>query len=187
MNNGLLNFASIFPLLWSTCRLMSAKKECFLFVLNLNPIITAVLRLKLWFSMVVGVCPFFTFSKFVSLSRYWQFIYHIIGVQSRAQLLILWSLKRQIMVLTASRLLSRTYCCALGRRGLRTRVETNMIIDCSQTKFLSIIRLSGPFLQFSVVPTFCLFFFSSEHLDFRPQKHDEEVDTGGHLVVEQLF
>ena len=33
------------------------------------------------------------FSQFLVLSRYWQILYHIIGIQNKAQLLILKSLR----------------------------------------------------------------------------------------------
>ena len=79
-------------------------RECFFFLLKSDPIVIAVLHLKLWFSLFdtirihifykfLGFCPIFTFSSFVTLSRYWKFIYQIIGVPNKAQLIILKSLK----------------------------------------------------------------------------------------------
>ena len=50
MKIGLLNFASIFLLIWSTCSLMSAIKECSFFLMISSLVFIAVLRLKLWCS-----------------------------------------------------------------------------------------------------------------------------------------
>ena len=47
IKNGLLNFASIFLLIWSVFGLVSAINECSFFLLNSNLVFNAVLRLKL--------------------------------------------------------------------------------------------------------------------------------------------
>ena len=67
MNNDLLNFASIFPWIWSTCSLVTAMKECFLFLLNSNFIFIAVLYLKLWFLALILIEITFYYFQVLSL------------------------------------------------------------------------------------------------------------------------
>ena len=81
MKNDLLNFASIFLLIWSTCSLESAIKESFSFLLYSNSIFIAGLR---FYALIYGFpalvmpdfttffvfryLPFFMSSRFVTLS-----------------------------------------------------------------------------------------------------------------------
>ena len=95
---------------------MSAKKDCFFFLLIYHLFSVAVLSLKLLFSgfdttrFQIFVCfdiyQFFTFSNFVTLSHYWRFSCHLISIQNKAQLNILKSWNIYIIVLTASTPLS---------------------------------------------------------------------------------
>ena len=77
VNNGLINFSSIFFLICSNSSLVSAKKDCFFFLLTEHSFSVAVLSLKFLFSgfdttrfqifVCFDICQFFTFSNFVTL------------------------------------------------------------------------------------------------------------------------
>ena len=83
INNGLLKFTTFFLLIWSTCCLVSAKKDCFLFNLNSRNVsvsFLSVLYAKLWFS-VFDTTSFHNFFLFLVIGIFFTFFspfYHII-------------------------------------------------------------------------------------------------------------
>ena len=76
----LLNFASIFLLIWSICSLVSAMKECSFSLMKSNLISIAVLQIKLWFSgFDTRFHNFFKFQVFAHSSRFLVLShYHVI-------------------------------------------------------------------------------------------------------------
>ena len=99
LNNALLNFATTFLLIWWTCSLVSAKKECslFFFFLLKKILFFDVLRLKFcegfsgfdtnrFHNFFQVVAHFHGFSRFLTLLHHWQFTYYVPGVHKKAQL-----------------------------------------------------------------------------------------------------
>ena len=116
INNGLINFSSIFFLNLFNFQLSVGKERLLLLSTDLTFILGCSLSLKFLFSgfdttrfqifLCFDIFQFFTFSNFVTLSHYWQSSCHLISIQNKAQLNILKSWKIYIIVLTASTPLS---------------------------------------------------------------------------------